>query len=176
MKELENDISKDLWIEFEPQLRKVATARLHNYPHEIDDVISDVFVALCEKIQKDGIPEKLKGWIYGVLNNKINLKFREIYQIKEKETDLLDAEITIPITNNDIEEKIDEIYNNEIKDKLRELLNEKEYEIIYLLHFKKLKIKEVAKMLNSTEAAIKQKHYRICRKLRKIIGNSKKFF
>lgn len=173
MNKTKNDICKDIWIEYEPQLHKVATAKLHSNPGEIDDVISDVFVALCEKVQKDGVPEKLKGWIYGVLNNKINLKFREIYQIKEKETDLLETEVAIPITTTDIEEKIDEIYNDEIKDKLKELLNNKEYEIIYLLHFKQLKIKEAAEQLNSTETAIKQKHYRICKKLRKIIGNSK---
>lgn len=173
MNNLENDICKDLWIEYEPQLRNVATAKLHSHPDEVDDVISDVFVALCEKVQKDGVPEKLKGWFYGVLNNIINLKFRELYRIKEKETDLLDIKVEIPVTNDVIEEKIDEIYNDEIKNRLKELLNEKEYEIIYLLHFKKLKMKEVAQLLNSTETAIKQKHYRICKKLRKIIGNSK---
>lgn len=173
MNELENNICKDLWIEYEPQLRKVASAKLHSHPDEVDDVISDVFVALCEKVQKDGGPENFKGWIYGVLNNIINLKYREIYRIREKETDLLDIEVELPITNDVIDEKIDEIYNDQIKEKLKELLNEKEYEIIYLLHFKKLKMKEVAHILNSTETAVKQKHYRICKKLRKMIGNSK---
>lgn len=173
MNKLENDICQNIWIEYEPQLRKVATAKLYSHPDEIDDVISDVFVALCEKVQKDGVPEKLKGWIYGTLNNIINLKFRELYRIKEKESCLLNIEVEIPVTNDVIEEKIDEIYNDEIKNRLKELLNENEYEIIYLLHFKKLKMKEVARLLNSTETAIKQKHYRICKKLRKIIDNSK---
>lgn len=174
MNESESCICKELWIEYEPQLRKVATAKLHNYPDEIDTVISDVFAALCEKIHKDGVPKKLKGWLYGTLNNIINLKFRKLYRIKENETSLLDTEISIAITNDEIEEKINELYNNEIKNKLKEILNEDEYEIMYLLHFRKLKMREVAEMLNSTETAIKQKHYRICKKLRKIIGNSKK--
>lgn len=163
-----------MWIEYEPQLRKVAAAKLHSRPDEIDDVISDVFVALCEKVQKDGAPEKLKGWLYGTLNNIINLKYREIYRIREKEIDLSDFEVEIPISNDVIDEKINEIYNYEIKDKLKDILNKDEYQIIHAIHFEKLKIKEVAQIVGSTESAVKQKHYRICKKLRKIIGSSKK--
>lgn len=173
MNKLENDICNDLWIEYEPQLRKVAKTKLRSCPNEVDDVISDVFVALCEKVSKDEVPEKPKAWIYGTLNNIINLKFREIYKIKEKETGLSDEEYDLPLANDIIEEKIDEIYNDEIKSRLKVLLTEDEYKIIHSIHFDKMKMKEVAKLHNSTEAAIKQKHYRICRKLRKIIGNPK---
>lgn len=172
MNTIESEICKKLWIEYEHQLRKVCRAKLKSCPDEVDDVISEVFLALCEKISKDGVPEKPKGWIYGTLNNIINLKYRDIYKIREKEKSLYD-EYELPFDIDVIDEKIDEIYNDEIKDKLKELLTEDEYQIIHSIHFDRMKLKEVAELHNSTESAIKQKHYRICNKLRKIIKNSK---
>lgn len=166
---------EDLWKQFEPQLRTVCKVKLRSHPDNVDDVISEVFAALCEKVSKDGLPEKPKAWLYGTLNNKINLKYREIYKIEEKETSLSSKEYVLPYEVDFINKKIDDIYNDEIKCKLKELLSEDEYKIIYAIHFQKLKMKEVATIFNTTESAVKQKHYRICNKLRKIIKNSKKF-
>ena len=63
-------------------------------------------------------------------------------------------------------------YNNEIRDKLHSFLSEDEYLIIKYIYFDRLKMKEIANIIGSTESAVKQKHYRICNKLRK---SAKKF-
>lgn len=39
--------------------------------------------------------------------------------------------------------------------------------IIKYIYFDRLKMKEIADIIGSTESAVKQKHYRICNKLRK---------
>ena len=70
------------------------------------------------------------------------------------------------------EEKIEEIYNNEIRDKLSTFLSNDECVIIKYIYFDRLKMKEIADIIGSTESAVKQKHYRICNKLRKL---AKKF-
>lgn len=167
MNTIQNGICTELWNEYEPQLRKICRVKLRSCPDEIDDVISEVFLALCQKTDKDGLPEKPKPWLYGTLNNIINLKYREVYKIKEKQESIENKDFELPFEENGIEEKIDEIYNNEIKDKLKSFLSEDEYQIINYIYFKKLKMKEIAALLGSTESAIKQKHYRICNKLRK---------
>lgn len=166
-------ICEQLWTEYEPQIRNVCTAKMQSCLNEIDDVISDVFTALCEQVENHGVPEKPKAWLYGTLNNKIKLKFRDVYKVKENS--LSSQEFRVPYGTDLIEQIVDEVYENQIKDKLQNLLTEDEYKIIYLIHFEKLKMKEIAEIYGTTESAIKQKHYRICNKLRRIIKNPKNF-
>lgn len=171
----EKEMCEQLWLEYEPQIRNVCTAKMQSCPHEIDDVISDVFTALCEQIDNNGMPEKPKAWLYGTLNNKIKLKFRDVYKVKDKETSLSAQEYRVPYENDLIEQTVEEVYENQIKDKLQNLLTEDEYRIMQAIHFEKLKMKEVAQIFGTTESAIKQKHYRICNKLRRIKKNPKNF-
>lgn len=170
----DNEICESLWKEFEPSIRKISRVKLRSCPDEVDDVVSQVFLALCEKVSKDGLPDKTKAWLYSVLNNIINQKYREVYKIKEKEQPISDNEYELPYTYNSIDEKIEEIYNDELKDKMQNLLKEDEFDIIRKIHFEKMKMKEIADLYNTTESAIKQKHYRICNKLRKIIKEPEK--
>ncbi len=165
------DKCEALFKQFEPQLRRICRVKLRGRPDDTDDVISDVFTALCEKFEKDGAPDNPQAWLYGVLNNKINLRFRDIYKTAEKETSFDDREYELPYADDLIDKKIDEVYNSEIKNRLQKLLSSDEYELIKAIHFEKLKMKEAAERFGSTESAVKQKHYRICRKLRKIIGS-----
>ena len=176
MNSAENQICQELWLENEPQLRRICKLKLASSPDDIEDVISETFLALCKRISENGVPDKPKGWLYATMNNLINLKYREIYKYKEREKSLSDEEFELPIASDDIGEKTDEIYNDEIKDRLKELLTEDEYQIIYRIYFSGLKMKEIARLHNSTESAVKQKHYRICRKLRKAMADSRKLF
>lgn len=171
----EREICEQLWIEHEPKLRSVCTAKMQSCLREVEDVISDVFVALCEQVENDGMPENPRAWLYGTLNNKIKLKFRDVYKVKDKETSLSAQEYRVPYENDLIEKTVEEVYENQIKDKLQDLLTEDEYKAIHAIHFEKLKMKEVAQIFGTTESAIKQKHYRICNKLRRIIKSSKNF-
>lgn len=175
MNAIENEICIRLWIENEPRIRKLCELKLNSMPDEIDDVISELFLSFFKKMSEDGIPEKPKGWLYGTLNNIINMKYREIYRLREREKRLSDEEFELSFEVDVIGEKIDEIYDNEIRDKLKELLTEDEYQIIHSVHFDGMKMTEYAKLHNSTESAIRQKHYRICRKLRKMLAESRVF-
>ena len=163
MNENQRKICTEIWQEYESQLRKICKIKLQSHPNEIDDVMSEVSLALCKQIKKYGEPNKPKQWLYATLNNIINLKYRELYKFKEKQESL---------EENGIESKIEEIYNNEIRDKLHSFLSEDEYLIIKYIYFDRLKMKEIANIIGSTESAVKQKHYRICNKLRK---SAKKF-
>lgn len=172
MNSIQREICENLWNEYEPQLRKICRVKLRSCPDEVDDVMSEVSLALCKQIKKYGEPNKPKQWLYATLNNIINLKYRELYKFKEKQESLENNDFELPFEENGIESKIEEIYNNEIRDKLSTFLSNDEYIIIKYIYFDRLKMKEIADIIGSTESAVKQKHYRICNKLRKL---AKKF-
>lgn len=172
MNENQRKICTEIWQEYESQLRKICKIKLQSHPNEIDDVMSEVSLALCKQIKKYGEPNKPKQWLYATLNNIINLKYRELYKFKEKQESLENNDFELPFEENGIESKIEEIYNNEIRDKLSTFLSNDEYIIIKYIYFDRLKMKEIADIIGSTESAVKQKHYRICNKLRKL---AKKF-
>lgn len=173
MNAFDNEVCLRLWMENEPRLRKICGIKLSNYPDEIDDVLSELFLSFFKKVSDDGVPEKPKGWLYATLNNQINLKYRQIYKLREKEKSLYDEEFELSFETDVISEKIDEIYEEEIKDKLKDLLSDDEYQIICSVHFDGLKMVEYARLHNTTESAVRQKHYRICRKLRKALASTK---
>ena len=178
MEKLKNSICETLWLENEPALRRLCRVKMQSHPDEIDDVISEVFLVMCQNVSEDNIPERPKAWLYSVLNNIIKTKYRKIYRLQDKQVSLSEAEYELPFECSDggIEEKIDELYSGEMRSKFKSLLTEEEYQIIKSIHYDGLKMKEIAQMNNSTESAIKQKHYRICNKLRKILKNSEKIF
>lgn len=165
-----------LWAEYAPPLGKIAEVKLRSCPDEAPDAVSETFTALAEYVSENGMPENPAGWLYGALHNIINMKYREKYRKAEKEVSLDSGEYKLPFVRDDIDKKTDEIYNAQIKDRLAQLLTEDEYQLICAIHFDKMKMKEIAAQNNTTEAAVKQKHYRICRKLKKRLQNSKNFF
>lgn len=176
MDDFKKDLCEKLWNENEAALRRLCFVKMQSHPDEIDDVISEVFLALCQNISKDNIPNKPKAWLYGTLNNIIKLRYRKLYALREKETSLSNKEYDLPFDNGGIEEEIGKMDINQIEDILKKYLNENEYQLIKSIHYDKLKIKEIAEMNNTTETAIRQKNYRICKKFRKAVKNSKKIF
>lgn len=163
----EAKICNEIWDKYKPVLQNVCTSKLSNYPDEVDDVISDVFLALCEQIEKRGIPNSPKGWIFGTFRNVLNSKYREIYKAKEKYVRILDHEYGLPYkSDTHTKDIVERMCENDLTDFLKDELSETEYRLIQYVYFDRLKMAEIAVLENSTEAAIKQRHYRLCNKLR----------
>ena len=163
----EKRICAELWDVYKDSIRKVCSIKLRSCPNEIDDVVSDVYLALCKKVSETGAPEKPKEWLFGTLRNLLNKKYKEIYSLRENETAFSETEIDLPYLHNDIHTKETEIYLEELNKAAKNVLSDEEWLLMNLIHFNRLKHKEIAVMQNSTESAVKQKHYRICNKLRK---------
>ena len=162
----ETKICNEIWEKHKSRLQKLCMIKLSGHPDEVDDVISEVFLALCEQIEKRGIPEKPKAWLYSTFNNILNSKYREIYKEKEKHVSLYDEGIILPYTTDINKDMFDKIYNDELRQFLKNELNENEYRLIQYIYYDKLKMAEIAALEGTTEAAIKQRHYRLCNKLR----------
>lgn len=52
MNENQRKICTEIWQEYESQLRKICKIKLQSHPNEIDDVMSEVSLALCKQIKK----------------------------------------------------------------------------------------------------------------------------
>ena len=52
MNSIQREICENLWNEYEPQLRKICRVKLRSCPDEVDDVMSEVSLALCKQIEK----------------------------------------------------------------------------------------------------------------------------
>ena len=172
MKTEEKDTCTELWGAHKDKIHQVCSIKLRSCPSEVEDVVSEVFLALCKKMSDSGAPEKPREWLYGTLRNLLNKTYKGIYAARENEIVFSDNEIELPYMFDDIKSKEDEMFVEELRKSLDDAFSEDEYELIDLVHYKQLKYKEIALMKGSTESAIKQKHYRIIKKLKKL---SKKF-
>lgn len=166
-------ICTELWAQYEPNLRRLCKIKLQNYPDETDEVISELFLALCRKVSESGPPDNPKAWLYAAANNLINLKYRKIYKDKEKTVSLSDREYELPYTNDFADEIEDNILVEQLKEDLDKELTQQEKAFLGYIYQDGLKMKDIASLLNTTEAAVKQKHYRLINKIRK---TAKKIF
>lgn len=170
------ELSKFLWEEYEPNLRIICNHKLSGYPNEIDDVIAETYLALCNKIDKEIEIENPKAWLYGTLNNQIKLKYAEINKKKKTYIRLENVEHEL-FYNVDFDEKeLSEETIEKVKDDVLDELTDAEKTLLVLIYEKNIKLKEVARISNTTEAAIKQKHYRLKRKIKKIVKEKMKNF
>lgn len=158
-----------LWNEYEPSLRNICNYKLSGYPSEIDDVIGDTFLALCDAVNNGIEIKNPKAWLYGTLNNLIKLKYTEMDKRKKKIIRLESVEHKLFYNIDFDETKLSDEALEQIKDSIFDELLGSEKTLLILIYTKKLKFKEIAKILNSTESAVKQKHYRLKRKIMKLV-------
>lgn len=170
------ELSKVLWEEYEPNLRRICNYKLSAYPNEIDDVIGETYLALCNTIDKGIEIQNPKAWLYGTLNNQIKLKYSEMDKKKKIYIRLENVEHEL-FYNLDFDEKeLSQETIEKIKDDVFDELTDAEKTLLILIYDKKIKLKEVAKILNTTEFAIKQKHYRLKHKIKNIAKEKIKKF
>lgn len=139
-----------------------------NDEDEAFEVTQEVFLVFQEKY--DDLDDKyIKAWLYAVADNKIKEQFRKIAK-REKEliygtafgsfisTDILyEMEEDNKITPEELEEKKKSILSS---------LTEKELELFELFYTKHLEYKELAKVLNVSEGAVRTRVYRLNLKLK----------
>lgn len=165
----------ELWRQYEPYLRRFCWLHLQSHPDEIDNVISEIFLALCRKLSSDEPLIHPQAWLYKTADHVIQAKYRAIYKEREKAIRFSDREYSLPYAQNFAEEVENELFVEELQQKLDKELSPQEKELLRYIYEDQLKMKEIAGILHTTESAVKQKHYRLCHKIRgiakKLIGS-----
>ena len=170
MNEKERELCAEYWLKYEPKLRVFCRAKSINYNFDIDEVLSDTFLALCKKIQSDGALEYPQAWLYKVLNNIILQSDRKSdYEFKHM--------VDLTFVQNDVEANFeDKLVQKEsltaLSQELNSKLNSQEKLLFKLLYYDELKYETIAKMYDINEDAVKQRKYRL---KHKIIAMSYKF-
>lgn len=165
---------KSIWLRNEAKLRKLCTYKLNSYPDEIEDILAETSLILWTAIFNEKTIEYPDSWLYSVTNNLIKKKYKEMNTEKECKIafDEEDANIYKLRVGYDIENSLltDDLIE-EFSEVLESELNDSEKQLYNYIYEDKLKMKEIAILLSSTESAVKQKNYRMTRKIKKLMKN-----
>ena len=161
------NVCKDSFI----GVKRLCEYKLRSCPDEIDDVMSEVYFAFVSAVYNKKIPDNPKAWLYGVANNIIKDKYSQINKqekhIDRKSPENLERELAVFPDLSD--EMISDEAIEEMADKIISSLTEEERELLTAFHYENKSMKEIGAVMGKSESAVKQKHYRLCIKVRRLI-------
>ncbi len=170
--EEKEELCKKLWNDCKDELTRMCRFKLSSHLDEAEEVVAEAFYFLCLAVFEDKSITNYKAWLTAVTNNLIKRKYIELNKMKLRNAILNEENI-------DMEYSDDIIIDNLIPDTVIERLYDaiiceltpKEQQLYRYVYKDKLKMKEIAALLDITEVNAKQRHYRLSKKLKKIIKN-----
>lgn len=160
-----------IWNECQDSIRKLCEIKLSSSPDSAKDVFSDVYIAYADAIKSGKKITYPKAWIYKVTNNLIIKKYEELRIQREKtvsfdETfaEMLSLAIKPEMTDTIITDE--DIHN--MADEIMSSLSEEEQKMLKYFHNDNMSLREISQLLGKSESAVKQQHYRLCKKIRKV--------
>ena len=145
-----------LILENQIKLYKIAKARLRNEA-DIEDVVQEQMLILYTKLSKLTDNTKFEIWLYKILINQCNKKYRK------NKINLLPLEM---IENQKIYSTEEKIENKLDYEKILDMFSEKDRIIILLYYSNGYTTKQIAEILNKNENTIKTKLRRMKLKIR----------
>ena len=133
---------------------------------DIEEIISDVFLALWKNHKKLRKNTAIKAYLTGITKNIIKNKYRSTklnYSISDYEEQL--------ISNDNLENLTEEKEQNKIIIDTLKSMKEDEYKIFMMFYYKSKKIKEIATELHISESNVKVKLHRIRKVVKENLKN-----
>ncbi len=163
-----------IWMKNKDRIIERCRYKLHSCPDEIDDVVADVSYHLCVAILNGKIHTDPSAWLRGVTENCIKQKYSEMARRKKRLVeyneenvecgeDYVDAEDLF--LDSLIPDTVIEKLSRQIIDELREC-DKALYEAIYI---EKKKLKQIAAELGITVSAVKERNYRLTKRIKKLV-------
>lgn len=163
-----DEICKALWLECKDDLTKLCKHKLSSHPDEVEDVIADAFYYLCVAVFEDKKIENYKAWLFGVANNLIKIKYTEINRRSLRNIEFNEEEIETYKFSQDV--FLDSLISDSVIEKIADEiicdLKPNEQELYSYVYKDKLKMREIAALLNITEVNAKQRNHRLSKKLK----------
>jgi len=168
--------------QYSDNLKRLCQIKLNYNVSEIDDVIPETNFAFMVMFSNGKLPDNPKAWLYGTANNIIKKKYSEIDNDKKHkvslDSDFYDLSF-LYATPDFAEDMISDEHIERLAQEIERELDKEENIILELFHHEHKSLREIADVLGKSEAAVKQKHYRLCRKIKKrvkeILENSEYF-
>lgn len=133
---------------------------------DIEEIISDVFLALWKNHKKLRKNTAVKPYLIGIAKNIIKNKYRSTklsYSISDYEEKLISKE--------DLESLAEEKEQNKIIIETLKSMKEDEYKIFMMFYYNSKKIKDIATELNISESNVKVKLHRIRKVIKENLKN-----
>lgn len=152
----------NLILENQVKLYKIAKARLRNET-DIEDVVQETMLILYTKLPKLKDNTKFEIWLYKILINQCNKKYRK------NKTNIIPLDLIENQKAYSNEEKIEDKLDYE---KILDMFKKQDQMLLLLYYSNGYTTKQIAQILNKNENTIKTKLRRMKQKIReKFIGN-----
>lgn len=161
-------ICEKLWNEHGANIKHFCEYKLSSCPSEVDEVVSDAFLALCNAVKNGTIDDNPKAWLYSTVNNLIKMKYTEINKYKTRMVDYESVKYELLYEDDYDFKNVSDETIEEIKNSILDELSDFEIEFLTLIYEDKKKHKEVAAQLGITLPAVKQRHYRLKMKIQQL--------
>ncbi len=165
----DKDAFKELYISYQPRLIKFCSRILQNDVALAADMADEALIAVWKSAGSFSGKSQPSTWIHSIA------RFRLIaYLRKSKEVLLEDDSAALALIDESALPE-DEIQTSETNDELFESiskLSDKHREVIELVYFKELSVKEVAKVLDISENTVKTRMFYARNKLKSILSSN----
>lgn len=165
----DKDAFKELYISYQPRLIKFCSRILQNDVALAADMADEALIAVWNSAGSFSGKSQPSTWIHSIA------RFRLIaYLRKSKEVLLEDDSAALALIDESAlpEEEIQTIETNDELFESISKLSDKHREVIELVYFKELSVKEVAKVLNISENTVKTRMFYARNKLKSILSSN----
>lgn len=165
----DKDAFKELYINYQPRLVKFCSRILKNDVALAADIADEALIAVWDSAESFSGKSQASTWIHSIA------RFRLIaYLRKSKEVLLEDDSMALVLVDESVSAE-DEILSSEANDELLQSiskLSDKHRQVIELVYFKELSVKEVAKVLNISDNTVKTRMFYARNKLKSILSSN----
>ncbi len=165
-----NELCKKLWTECKDDLTKMCEYKLSSHPGEVEDVIADAFYYLCVAVFENKRIENHKAWLIAVTNNLIKKKYSEINIIKSRYANFYEENIDSYACEDELFlEDVSDMVIDSLSSSVLSQLSESEQLLYKYVYVDKLKMKEIADLLKLTEVNVRQRNFRLSKRIKSLI-------
>ena len=150
------------------RLRKLCKYKLHNHPTEAEEVVSEVLLVFVTAVNNTKIPKDPMAWLYSVANNIIKHKYKEI-QREDHRSAYIHSDNELWVYPDFTDEIISDSAILKMADDILSGFTEEERTLLSYIYIENKSMKEIAEIMGKTESAVKQKHYRLCLSIKRLI-------
>lgn len=160
-----------LWNECKEELTSMCQYKLSSRLDEVKDVIADTFYYLCVAVFEDRRIDNYRAWLNAVANNLIKKKYTELNKMKLKNVTYNEEDVEAYgyIDHVFLDSMISDSVIEGLCDAIICELKPVEQKLYHYVYVDKLKMKEIAVLLDITEANVRQRNHRLTKKLKTMI-------
>lgn len=146
---------------FSSFLEKKLLSKISNQS-DIDDLIQEILISIHKARHTYDIERRLKPWLISIINFRVSDYFRKFYRDRKDQQSPFDENFDIADENSVTESVTD----NEDIINIVDTLKDKQREIIKLMYFKDLSVKEIAAQTGYSQSDVKVTAHRAYKILR----------